>query len=523
MCYRPIKIKNTKLDFDSRIDKKYLSIPCGRCYQCVSKLKKDWYTRAYCEWKHYHDNGGCTMFFTLTYSPEHLPTHTFIDDSGVEKTIPCFKREDITLFMKRFRINASRNFKSIGSIRYLITCEYGDKHGRPHYHALFYFEHDIHPIFAHTLVSEAWGKGIVHNTGKVTDPMAINYTTKYITKDYAYQSTNLPNKKRPFHCSSKGFGECIITDYSLDISSVSDALRSRTIPEIDLSKGTQSDVNLPIPQYILRKMLYNLEYSERKIPTVLFTSDNGYQELDYDNCIVKRMPHFRLNSLGKSLKVEDITSSIEKIQKNFIDLYDNISKILHNESSLRDFNNYFITPYKNKIGYEQDYYYSKISVRTYSDYHQVIDFLTKERQNDFYRLAQFVNLYYGYVPVFQNLKYKDRFQSFLHGLYPEKKHWSERFTATAVHRLYSPIHNQNYYYTYYVDIFNALNYVLGVQKQRFTDDIKLIHESLKGKSGGWLANTIPSPLLCNRSINKFKNFSFIPHELQPKQSSVHTG
>jgi hypothetical protein len=66
-----------------------------------------------------------TYFVTYTYNNEHLPED--------ESLVP----EHIQLYWKRFRKN--RGIK----IRYFVVGEYGDKSGRPHYHAIIYSNQDI--------------------------------------------------------------------------------------------------------------------------------------------------------------------------------------------------------------------------------------------------------------------------------------------------------------------------------------------------------------------------------------------
>lgn len=75
-------------------------------------------------WKH----NNC---LTLTYDDENLPA-----DNAVTP-------RDLTLFIKRLRRHADSSSSSIDrdrrhSIRYLACGEYGERLGRPHYHALLF-------------------------------------------------------------------------------------------------------------------------------------------------------------------------------------------------------------------------------------------------------------------------------------------------------------------------------------------------------------------------------------------------
>jgi hypothetical protein len=65
-----------------------------------------------------------TDFITLTYSDEHLP-----EDGSLNP-------EHLTRFWKRLRKNESADKKDW--IRYFACGEYGEKRGRPHYHAMVF-------------------------------------------------------------------------------------------------------------------------------------------------------------------------------------------------------------------------------------------------------------------------------------------------------------------------------------------------------------------------------------------------
>lgn len=97
-----------------------LSIPCGRCIGCRIDRSKQWAVRCVHEAQLYDNNS----FITLTYNDEHLPEDHSLD-------VRVFQ-----LFMKRLR----NRFGS--KIRYYACGEYGEKYGRPHYHACL-FNHDF--------------------------------------------------------------------------------------------------------------------------------------------------------------------------------------------------------------------------------------------------------------------------------------------------------------------------------------------------------------------------------------------
>lgn len=98
-----------------------------------------------------------SYFITLTYAPEHLPK-----DGKVHV-------EAMQLFMKRLRF-----YNEGVSIRYYYVGEYGERSGRPHYHAIIFGD------IAADSVRKAWPFGFVH-IGLLTLASA-GYTLGYITK-----------------------------------------------------------------------------------------------------------------------------------------------------------------------------------------------------------------------------------------------------------------------------------------------------------------------------------------------------
>lgn len=122
---------------DGRYYPFYLVVPCGKCALCAAKIKEDWSCRFECETAL---SFSVPVFFTLTYSPEHLPEndwkHYIRHRDGTYDVIDVQKgvnKIHIQLFMKRFRKVISRYTSR--KLRYVIVAEYG-KNGtfRPHYH-----------------------------------------------------------------------------------------------------------------------------------------------------------------------------------------------------------------------------------------------------------------------------------------------------------------------------------------------------------------------------------------------------
>lgn len=145
-----------------------LSLPCGQCIGCRLERSRQWAIRCVHEASLYERN----CFITLTFAPEHLPKSGSLD------------KRDFQLFMKRLR-------KRYGAgVRYFHCGEYGEKGGRPHYHAcLFNFDFDDRELwstrggvklFTSKALQELWPFGF-STIGDVTFESAA-YVARYVTK-----------------------------------------------------------------------------------------------------------------------------------------------------------------------------------------------------------------------------------------------------------------------------------------------------------------------------------------------------
>lgn len=95
-------------------------------------------------------------FTTLTYSRDHLPV--------------TLQKRHVQLFLKRLRKNVD------AKIRFFASGEYGEKNGRPHYHALLYGMDNAN--YGH--IDRAWQMGQVKTVALT--PAAIAYVTGYCAK-----------------------------------------------------------------------------------------------------------------------------------------------------------------------------------------------------------------------------------------------------------------------------------------------------------------------------------------------------
>ena len=174
-CYFPLTAYRvpfqSKLVFNRPRDDdvlEQLQVPCGQCIGCRLERSRQWAIRCIHEAQLHSKN----CFITLTYSPAHVPA----DGS--------LKLRHFQLFMKRLR-------KRFGDgIRFFHCGEYGEKYGRPHYHAcLFNFDFPDKTLFCvdngyklyrSNALEELWPFGFA-TIGAVTFESAA-YVARYILK-----------------------------------------------------------------------------------------------------------------------------------------------------------------------------------------------------------------------------------------------------------------------------------------------------------------------------------------------------
>jgi len=179
-CFHPLKgyISKTltangkrQTVFDSRQagDFGTRTLACGQCIGCRLERSRQWACRISHEASLYDQN----CFITLTYAPEHLPVDGSLDVRHYQ------------LFMKKLRKRFGKN------IRFFHCGEYGERLGRPHYHAcLLNFDfpdkvlHRITDrgdrIYRSASLEALWSYGYCE-IGDVTFDSAA-YVARYITK-----------------------------------------------------------------------------------------------------------------------------------------------------------------------------------------------------------------------------------------------------------------------------------------------------------------------------------------------------
>ncbi len=148
---------------------KPVTIACGQCTGCRLERSRQWAVRCMHEAQTHTRN----CFITLTYDDAHLPA-----DGG--------------LILRDWQTFAKRLRKRCGSFRYYHCGEYGDRRGRPHYHALLFgldFQSDQlldstsqhgDKLYTSEILSDTWGMGKTM-IGAVTFQSAA-YVARYCMK-----------------------------------------------------------------------------------------------------------------------------------------------------------------------------------------------------------------------------------------------------------------------------------------------------------------------------------------------------
>lgn len=149
-------------------------IPCGKCTGCRLDYSKEMTARI----MHEQLTSSSSCWLTLTLSDEHLTFNSPFADA------PTLAKSDWQDFAKSLR-------HRIGPFRYYMCGEYGERKGRPHYHACIfgidpadkkpkYLTEQGHQVFSSERITDAWGKGIVDVSALEQQNAA--YTARYTTK-----------------------------------------------------------------------------------------------------------------------------------------------------------------------------------------------------------------------------------------------------------------------------------------------------------------------------------------------------
>lgn len=188
-CYRPLQawygplLPSGKRSIVWKREKatgEEIQLPCGRCIGCKLNKSRIWAMRCMFEASLHEDN----CFITLTYADEHIPKDYSLNVKEFQDFIGRLRK-----FVKSKKHEEKYGYK-VNGIRYFHCGEYGEKLGRPHYHACI-FGYDFqdkellkvnngNPIYISKDLNALWEWG--HSSiGQVTFESAA-YVARYITK-----------------------------------------------------------------------------------------------------------------------------------------------------------------------------------------------------------------------------------------------------------------------------------------------------------------------------------------------------
>ena len=178
-CFKPLtawKTESGEVVWSERgAISRELTLPCGQCVGCRLERSRQWAVRVMHESQMHLGNS----FVTLTYDDDHVPSDGSLNYRHYQ------------LFMKRLR-------KKIGPVRFYMAGEYGEKFGRPHYHAClfgaYFGDRQLFKrmgsgcdIYTSELLSSVWTDGFA-SVGELTFESAAyvaRYCMKKVTGDKA--------------------------------------------------------------------------------------------------------------------------------------------------------------------------------------------------------------------------------------------------------------------------------------------------------------------------------------------------
>lgn len=222
-------------------------VSCGKCKSCLIAKGKSRVTAINEESKKYL----YSMFFTLTYSPDHVPccypvftklplftglrtkVELFDCDTdeylgftlcGENKVHQLIKKSDdgklhysrysdVQKFLKRFRKHLNKITDE--KIKYYICSEYGPVRFRPHYHGIFFFNsYEIFKNFGQ-LLSKSWTLG--HFDFSLSRGLCASYVASYINSFISLPKIFQMASTMPKSSHSKSFGYPFISSSLIEI------------------------------------------------------------------------------------------------------------------------------------------------------------------------------------------------------------------------------------------------------------------------------------------------------------------
>mgnify|MGYP000030904861 CR=1 FL=1 len=249
-CYSPLKGYRSRLTTDNGKRKIVfntmdgysdlpVTVPCGQCIGCRLERSRQWAVRCYHEASLYEKN----CFITLTFNKENLPVDRSLDvrtfQLFMKKLRKKYKKENP--YRKKENPDLYQQFNEKHAIRFYHCGEYGDKNGRPHYHACI-FNHDFtdkiywsktkngDKLYRSEELEDLWPYGF-STIGEVTFQSAA-YVARYIMKkvngknsayhytDYNPDTGEILSERKPEYTTMSrrpGIGKKWLEKYKSDV------------------------------------------------------------------------------------------------------------------------------------------------------------------------------------------------------------------------------------------------------------------------------------------------------------------
>lgn len=273
-----------------------LCVPCGKCSACLNRRAYNWQKRIEAETA----SNKYAVFFELDYNEKNVPKLIKRNDCFVnlklkaplvipfsktkdwslddyrfiseQKYIKTLSLEDMQKFIKRLRINITRESSDKGiknpSIRYYYCGEYGPTTFRPHYHFVLWHNDDALQRHMYYFLHKSWSLGRVRALKPVHDHAA-GYVARYITC-----TTGLPRilqlpRVRPFAQSSRRCPIGTLPPYSEEVRQMFFAgtyyrtvenVKSGKVSRVPLSQYYQNTLfpRVPLFGFIPRRLLVSI-------------------------------------------------------------------------------------------------------------------------------------------------------------------------------------------------------------------------------------------------------------------------
>ena len=278
------------------LKKQMFFVPCGKCLGCRINRRGAWVTRMVLEASNWYD----VSFLTLTYDDENLPKTKIFDDDSLNPS--TLEPSHLTSFFKRFRRNCEPY-----KIRYFACGEYGEKFGRPHYHAIIF---GMDSIMTTYYAGISWKAGHIYAVPATIETMS--YVGGYVAKKISRlaKQNDVERFRTPEFCRvsrNPGLG-------AVSLSRLFKLCRN----QVDVIDGIRYNGKYhPLPRFIkekLRSLVYSPEYVEALKSARVMNARADTAKVMYDkDSALKR--NNALQALQDSYRVKQVNYDISHLQK----------------------------------------------------------------------------------------------------------------------------------------------------------------------------------------------------------------